>query len=396
MKLFANLLVAFSLILGQFNFPASASFQAEKATPTPTGTATATLTPSGDADRATPTSTNLPPTETPTATEEIPTQITTPVITQTVTPIPSGTPIPPLETVPPVVEPQIILNLSAEPGFVTPGGTNLISWSIEGISPSEHELSLEINLPKGFTPADKELKYDEVTRILSITLQKESGQFELLAQETEEQVVLLASLVEKETVLAEFALPLPLHEQFTVDERGGEIATEDARVKLSFPANTLREKATITIGQPGGEKAPLSSLSGRPIEITASNQSDRAELHEFDQPITLEIQYSDLNIPEGKVGDLFVYWYNPETGDWEAMDSMVDREAGTIRAETTHFSTFDIGINDWQAARMPTVDAFQVSQFTGAASYSLPIEVPAGPGGQKPSLSVSYSSQVAD
>ncbi|MBI5295074.1 MAG: hypothetical protein HY869_06330 [Chloroflexi bacterium] len=396
MKLFANLLVAFSLVLGQFNFSASAPFQAERATPTPTGTATATLTPSGDVDRATPTSTNLPPTETPTATEEIPTQITTPVITQTVTPIPSSTPIPPLETVPPVEEPQIILNLSAEPGFVTPGATNLISWSIEGISPSEHELSLEINLPKGFTPADKELKYDEATRILSITLQKESGQFELLAQETEEQAVLLASLVEKETVLAEFALPLPLHEQFTVDERGGEIVSEDARVKLSFPANTLREKATITIGQPGGEKAPVSSLSGRPIEITASNQSDKAELHEFDQPITLEIQYSDLNIPEGKLGDMYIYWYNPETDGWEALVSSIDTETQTVSTETTHFSVFDIGINDWQANHLPTVDGFQVSQFTGAGSFSLPIDLPAGPGGLKPSLTLSYNSQVID
>ncbi len=40
--------------------------------------------------------------------------------------------------------------------------------------------------------------------------------------------------------------------------------------------------------------------------------------------------------------------------------------------------------------------SFQVAQFTGAATYSVPIQVPAGPGGLQPSFSLSYNSQAVD
>jgi hypothetical protein len=57
---------------------------------------------------------------------------------------------------------------------------------------------------------------------------------------------------------------------------------------------------------------------------------------------------------------------------------------------------YDVNAQDWEAARLPSLEAFQVSDFTGAASYSFPIQVPPGPGGLQPSLSLSYSSLTVD
>jgi RHS repeat-associated protein len=375
MKLLANLLVVFSLLLGQFSMPSSKSLEAENSTPTPT-VDIATVTPTVP--------TPIPATETP-----------TPVVTETITPQPTSTEVPDTETVPPA-EPQIAINLDSTPGFVTPGGYLTIHWAIQGISPAEHALSLTILLPQGFTPTDKDAIYDEATLTLSIPILKESGQFGLQTDQPAEDAVLMASLVEKEAILAEFALPLPTHEQFTIDEKGGEVITEDGRVKITFPENVLTEETTISVGQPSGKDAPAHSSGRHPFEITATTKAAKMDLHQFEQPITIEVQYGDLNIPDEKLTDLYIYWYNPETGNWEALDSRIDRQAQTIRTETYHFSVFDININDWQAARMPTVDSFQVSQFTGAATYSLPISLPAGPGGFQPSLSLSYSSQVVD
>ena len=45
---------------------------------------------------------------------------------------------------------------------------------------------------------------------------------------------------------------------------------------------------------------------------------------------------------------------------------------------------------------MPSLDSSQVSDFTGAATYSVPIKVPPSPADLKPDLELSYNSQVID
>ena len=47
-------------------------------------------------------------------------------------------------------------------------------------------------------------------------------------------------------------------------------------------------------------------------------------------------------------------------------------------------------------ATLPSLDSFQVSAFTGAATYSFPIWTPPGRGGLQPSVSLSYNSQTVD
>jgi len=182
MKFLANLLVVFSLLLGQFNTPSLSPAVPVRRTPTPTQTATMT------------------PTVEATATDTaFPTDTVEPAGTATPAPSDTETPATPIATLPPA-EPQIALVLSSTPSFVTPGGHINIDWAIEGILPDEHELFLTITLPQGFTPTDKDLKYDEATLALSIPVTKDKGQFGLEAIEPIGDSVLLVSLTEKELV----------------------------------------------------------------------------------------------------------------------------------------------------------------------------------------------------
>lgn len=205
-----------------------------------------------------------------------------------------------------------------------------------------------------------------------------------------------ASLLEKEKALAEMSLVLATKDQFTVDSKGGEIQDSEGKIKLSFPADTFAGQTVVQIGKPSWDEVPVYSLSGQPFSIKAQDNNSKANLHQFDREIEIEVSYSDLNIPEGNEGSLYLYWYNPEIKEWEALPSSINPETKKLKGVTSHFSVFDVGVNNWQASRTPTVDGFQVSEFSGAASYSLPIEVPASPAGLSPNVSLSYSSQVID
>lgn len=105
---------------------------------------------------------------------------------------------------------------------------------------------------------------------------------------------------------------------------------------------------------------------------------------------------------------LLTFWFDPDLreprsdgslqlGAWVPLPTTIDADARVATTTVDHFSAFQLGNGlSASAAFIPSLQGWQVSAFTGGASYSYALDVPAGPGGLKPNLVLSYSSNADD
>lgn len=62
----------------------------------------------------------------------------------------------------------------------------------------------------------------------------------------------------------------------------------------------------------------------------------------FNKNVTITLSYAGVDLGDGSPYDLKPVWYNPDTGNWEYVDSpvTVNTEAKTISFQTNHFSRY--------------------------------------------------------
>jgi RHS repeat-associated protein len=345
------------------------------------------------------------PTDTPFPTLTATSWLTdTPTVAVSLSPTETPTPtqLPPPETPPMGEGMAYTLTLSAEPLFITPGGMVTLFWEISGWDGAGEGYELLFTLPEGFTPhGHVDGDFDPQTNTLFVLLadlppgQRTQGNQQWAVDETAiGPFTLSAELRQVGLNLAKASLTLTA-DHFIIPPGGGEANGSNGKVRVIFPAGAFTETLSVYVGAPGEGTAPPESLSGGPFEIAAFEQDSGLAVNQFQQPITIEVSYD-----EGKwgrrEGSLLLYYYDETEGYWRSLPTTVDGEANLLRAESDHLTVFDVNAEDWQAARLPDLSAFQVSQFSGAASYSYPLWVPPGPGGLQPNLVLSYSSQSVD
>ncbi|MFA6579812.1 MAG: hypothetical protein WCU88_12150 [Elusimicrobiota bacterium] len=131
----------------------------------------------------------------------------------------------------------------------------------------------------------------------------------------------------------------------TIDkENGGKVFRQD-KAAVEVPPAALDDDLELTIAAPeetaehpdrkdAREKKNLAAAS-EPVEYGPEGTN-------FATPVTITLPY-DRNalLAHGSSEDaLTVHYWNPERKEWEGLSSIVDKDAQTVSAKTTHFSLY--------------------------------------------------------
>jgi RHS repeat-associated protein len=325
------------------------------------------------------------PTPSPTATEII-TPTVTPALTPTVTPLPGPDTLP------------ITMTFSTNSELVYPGSVISFTWRLsnwENIALMSPKLIL--TLPKGF-----ELEGRQV-----LPLDRPDGSFKsYVFEDARGPFTISAEVIAADLPVLLIQRVFQEANRSVIGPDGGIAIGMNGNVQVKFPADALEG---VTIDNPliVRIRPPFSSnnvpyyLSNMPFEITAEQQGGGSDnppvpVTHFKSPVEITVNYIDEQVAGMDEPFLFVYYFNEQVGDWEPIRSKVDAQSNILNAWVDHFSLFDVNAQNWEAARLPSLENFQVASFSGAATYSFPIQVPPGPGGLQPELRLSYSSLPVD
>lgn len=192
------------------------------------------------------------------------------------------------------------------------------------------------------------------------------------------------------------------------------LRSADGHVQVQLPARASNRALTLrhAITPLAGPAAPVRASVRRGLGVFYLDATDDADqaIHQFTTPLTITVSYTPEQLAARgfSASDLALFWYDataPVTqtanrvtyGRWQALPTTIDPVAGTATALVDHFTPFELSDGSSPStAFVPSLQGWQVSLYTGAATYSYPIDVPAGPAGSAPQLTLSYSSDATD
>ncbi|MFN8499958.1 MAG: RHS repeat-associated core domain-containing protein [Anaerolineae bacterium] len=175
---------------------------------------------------------------------------------------------------------------------------------------------------------------------------------------------------------------------------GGGVASGAVRLTLPPQANgralglTLRTADRYRVLPPGVDPHLL-------FTIDLTDEADGRPVHGLAQAGELRINLRPLVRADRTALDVGLYHYDETALRWQRVPAT--RDGNDLVAAVDQFSAYALATSYGQPW-LPTarMDAADTDLFSGAAMFSIPLDVPQGTNGLAPKLSLAYSSAIAD
>jgi hypothetical protein len=165
-------------------------------------------------------------------------------------------------------------------------------------------------------------------------------------------------------------------------------------ITIKFAKGAVSESAEITMSE-----YTSGSISGTGMvnlfELNARLVSNDEKFSQFQKGLEISIFHSPDELAGLDIDSLNLYYLDEKTRQWVPIPSKLDRETLILTATIDHFSYFGEQANPLQNGP-GRVMAAEVNLHSCTSTYSYPLELPPGPGGFQPSLTLTYNSGSVD
>jgi RHS repeat-associated protein len=149
---------------------------------------------------------------------------------------------------------------------------------------------------------------------------------------------------------------------------------------------------------------PRSKHNGMPVAYTfelTAKKGDAAgtPVTTFQNEVALiwNVDLAELRAAGVHGWPIYALTYDEQTERWVEIPSWWNEDTSQLVALTSHFTDFTIGAGLNRVKNyVPTLNGYEVDLQSGAATASYPIDLPAGPGGFGPKVSLTYNSANVD
>ena len=134
----------------------------------------------------------------------------------------------------------------------------------------------------------------------------------------------------------------------TVSVKGRGKAVHHERVTVRVPEGAAPPELPITVSTTEADQAPDREVRRRETEKNGLVEVSAPAVFGpegtvFAQPVTIELPYDPAALPQGFPEEkLKVHYWNPAASRWEELASTVDKGSRVVRAQTSHFSMYQV------------------------------------------------------